>query len=804
MNALESRMVAPHVVVWTSVLLAAYSLRADVVVLGEPASTPFSSPLPPVERGQLKTDSESQELLERARQFAEQERFDLATRLWEEVLGKPSDAVFTREDWKQHSLRHEYQLFRPGSSIVEGTLLELPEDGLKAYRSRVDGEARAVLRRASVEERERALGEVVRRYFVSSVGDDAAFELACRKLDQFEFFPAARLLSKIRNEHPDSDVPAIEVLSRLAFLNVSVGDIAEGEGMIEELMAMEEAKGDDRYQLLRNEIQRVAKERRERGITASDTSGWSMSDGNPARSGLMMSPSELGETRELQAQWIQPFSLSTPAGWPKVESELSPFFDDYLMDPSSSVEEGEEERRSNAVMRWQAAGLRPVGEIAFDKGSILFKTHDRLVCARASDGQLQWLGHPNSFSFDRETRNGLRPRTVVQQRSAASLVPDALSVAAFGDRVHGGICVSGNRVFTYQGSPLDFVEVSKDEIDRAQVGIIRNNAFNQAPVISARSRDNRLVAYDRVTGRVLWQRRYAEGGAGVVDQSDGRGTLSFVGAPAPYGSLIIAPVDREGGLWAYAFDMKDGEVMWSIMLTAMPRSLRSQSAAALAIDGGEIYLCAGTGHVFSLDGLTGTLNWAASYPRAASEGGNAEAGMDNPFRGRVMREPVVTISGWSEDRIIPRGNVLLVAASDFDHLFALDRRTGAFLWETPMVPFDGAAPSEYVVGAEGSLVFVGGKGVLRAYETVGGRFIWESEIEGVTGNACLTSESILVPKLSSIARVSTRTGSLQEEIEVETPFEEPLGNLFSDGKRLYVFGFEKVYGLDLPKSDVIE
>ncbi|MEM9478662.1 MAG: PQQ-binding-like beta-propeller repeat protein [Verrucomicrobiota bacterium] len=785
-------------------LLASSPVRGDVVVLGEADDAPFRSPLPEVERGLLKTDSESQELLERARQFAEQERFDLATRLWEEVLGKTSDAVFTREDWKQRSLRHEYQLYRPGSSIVEKTLLELPEEGLRAYRSRVDGEARAVLRRASIEERERALGEVVRRYFVSSIGDDAAFELACRKLDQFEFFPAARLLAKIRNEHPDSDVPEIEVLSRLAFLNATVGDIAESEKMIEELLNKEGAAEDRRFQLLEKEVRRVARERREKGIAASDASGWRMADGNPARSGLMMKPSLFEDAVELQEKWTQAFSLTTPAGWPSVESELSPFFDDYLMDPAASVEGDEEERRSNAVMRWQAAGLRPVGEMVFDEGSVFFKTHDRLVCARASDGQLQWLGHPNSFSFDRETRSGLQPRTVVQQRSA-SLVPDAVSAAAFGDRVHGGVCVSGNRVFTYQGGPLDFVEVSNDEIERARGGgILRNNAFNQAPMFSARSRDNRLVAYDRATGRILWQRRFSEGGAEVFERSDGRSTLSFVGAPAPYGSLIIAPVDRDGSLWVYAFDVKDGSVMWSIMLTAMPRALRAQSAAALAIDGGEIYICAGTGHVFSLDGLTGTLNWAASYPRAAGEDGSPHGGVDNPFRGRIMREPVVTISGWSEDRVIPRGNVLLVAASDFDHLFALDRRTGAFLWETPMVPYEGAPASEHIIGAEGSLVFAGGKETVRAYETVGGRFVWEATAEGVTGNACLTKGSIFVPQLDSIARISTKTGSLEEGIQVETPHEEPLGNLFSDGKRLYVFGFEKIYGLDLPESGVIE
>ena len=60
---------------------------------------------------------------------------------------------------------------------------------------RADGEARAILANRGEADRAELLAEVVRRFFLSSIGDDAAFELACIKLDRYEFAGASRLTS---------------------------------------------------------------------------------------------------------------------------------------------------------------------------------------------------------------------------------------------------------------------------------------------------------------------------------------------------------------------------------------------------------------------------------------------------------------------------------------------------------------------------------------------------------------------------------------------------------------------------------
>ena len=118
---------------------------------------------------EMKTDSGSQEILAQAEQFVRQERYDLASILWQRVIDESGDHVFTRDDWKERTLRNEYQRFRSVSGDIESTLAKLPPEGLAAYRLKADGEARALMSSADPRTRESALAEVVRRFFLASL-----------------------------------------------------------------------------------------------------------------------------------------------------------------------------------------------------------------------------------------------------------------------------------------------------------------------------------------------------------------------------------------------------------------------------------------------------------------------------------------------------------------------------------------------------------------------------------------------------------------------------------------------------------
>ncbi|NCG27372.1 MAG: hypothetical protein GWP42_07510, partial [Verrucomicrobiales bacterium] len=188
-----------------------------------------------LEGATLKTDSAIDELMARADQFSKQGRYDLASSLWQTVIDSSNDLVFSNEEWIERTLSHQYELYRSVSGEIENALSALPIEGLKGYRLNADAEAKEVLSSYVDEDREKALAEVVQRYFLSSFGDDAAFELACFKLDRYEFLPAIRLLEKIINDYPDSDVNRSEVVLRIAALNARVGDVQRSLKLLAEL-----------------------------------------------------------------------------------------------------------------------------------------------------------------------------------------------------------------------------------------------------------------------------------------------------------------------------------------------------------------------------------------------------------------------------------------------------------------------------------------------------------------------------------------------------------------------------------------
>ena len=159
-----------------------------------------------VEGASLKTDTEANDLLARAEHFAGQGRYDLAGKLWQTVIDSSNDLMFTRDEWVEKTLEHEYQRYRSVSRDIEATIANLPREGREGYRVKADAEAKLIMERPGNNDSEAALAEVVRRYFISSLGDDAAFELACLKLDRYEFLPAIRLLDKIINDYPSPSV----------------------------------------------------------------------------------------------------------------------------------------------------------------------------------------------------------------------------------------------------------------------------------------------------------------------------------------------------------------------------------------------------------------------------------------------------------------------------------------------------------------------------------------------------------------------------------------------------------------------
>lgn len=151
-------------------------------------------------------------------------------------------------------------------------------------------------------------------------------------------------------------------------------------------------------------------------------------------------------------------------------------------------------------------------------------------------------------------------------------------------------------------------------------------------------------------------------------------------------------------------------------------------------------------------------------------------------------------TGWDDDVVIPYGRALVIMSSDCDKLLALDRRTGELLWESPRTSPFGAA-SSYCLGVNGRGLFVAGKNIVRRYDIPSGRLVWEKEIEDSLGRGCVTDDAVYVPVKDSILKLDAEKGRELIQVGVALTSDDPVGNLFSDGEKLWVASAGRVYAM---------
>jgi outer membrane protein assembly factor BamB len=776
-------------------------------------------------KAELKTDPEQERDLVRAEEFARQGKFELAIGFWQRVLDASTASVMTRDEWKFQGKKHIFQKFSSIADEVERSIARLPKRGLKVYRLQKDGDAQAVLAAGVGERREEALSNVVRKYFLSSIGDDAAFELACRSMDRGEFIAAGRLLQKILDGYPDPSVSRGEILLRLAVAHSRLGDRRSAEAALAELRKDPPRGSRQLLAVIEADVRSAGKFVSVDGPESSTS--WPMSLGGTSRTGHMKAPAGLKSNSNLTEFWSHEIDL----GFTKTAVKTSSSGGTRPRAPGTTagilVKEisggiaggsgmvsyksivpygGPQPPGSTAVQaaggieeliaRWKQQGWMPAGQVLLDGRRLYVKTRTNLICLDAETKQVVWKSvvH-NQFELDGMTRKFAQ----VQMLRNAGLPQHSLDVQLFGDLIHHSMSLAGDLVLSIEGEPIG---VEK----KAGAGKPAVPMHHYGPQVVHRQRDNALTAYDARTGKLRWTRR-----AGEATKDETGSEVGFLSAPVPYARLLLAPVINSGEMWLYGLDRETGKTVWKTNLCDEPSNGAAPwSPVGIAIDGGEAYVATGAGVVFALDAMSGGVRWAVRYPRA----GRANANF--PQYGYYGGAPtqILNMEGFHEDVVIPSGKTLIVMASDYDRIFALDRRSGEFLWDTPAAANHDEDPDKqsaaekqadmarYCLGVYGDSFYVGSNRLIRRYKIRGGGLVWEKKLENTTGNTppslgrgIVTEEAVFVPVKDSVLKLSQADGKELDQFGVVLRDHQPVGNLYSDGQRLFVLGPGQVSAL---------
>ena len=157
--------------------------------------------------------------------------------------------------------------------------------------------------------------------------------------------------------------------------------------------------------------------------------------------------------------------------------------------------------------------------------------------------------------------------------------------------------------------------------------------------------------------------------------------------------------------------------------------------------------------------------------------------------------------------IIPNGRELICFCSDTNSIVAIDRNDGSMVWKTGLRPY--GAKVDHIIGAWGDLLYLGGKETIIAIDLKAQGYIaWGGEalFDGAktTGRGMVTPQGVFVPVGKAIWRFALKPekgrAEVLNQVEAFLGTESPVGNLYSDGERIWVHGASRLYALS-PKED---
>ena len=733
----------------------------------------------------LKTDPDLVDRLSKADDFKKDGSFRAASRLWQSVLGESGDILYTEDEETYYALTER----------VESILADLPPAGLSAYRIAADAAAREILAQRQGDFDLETLSRVVKGYFLSSFGDDAAYQLACIYLDNYDFVGAARLLRKITEQYPDPTVSLSEVWMRIALAYAYIGD----SGSAQSALASAEQAGADPESRLYEAIQKVIAESPQIDPANTVDKRWSSRWGNAKRLGQMPAlPQGYGE-QGLAAVWQYSFEPREFYLNDNYEGVTIPSFDESLIQDSLTSAE------KSLIASWREGKWRPAGNLLFADNAVVFKTGaDLTVWNRELEKEPLW--RPlwlNQFVIDDATAAYKRlfdNYRYEDMKSPGKVQKTKREIQLFGDQIAQAMSIHRGVLYNVEGPEYSW-HAKKIPFQRRT----SNNPYGSVP---RRTRVNRLAAYNFETGKILWSipstgslastsiPKVKNTADGIMETAEEKPfeNVGFMGAPVGFGDLLLVPVNVSGSIFLYALDsQQQGALVWKSFLCDEPGGgSQPWSPIHLAIEGSTAYVNCGTGVVFALDPMTGSIRYARRYPRTgetnnylARFGGNAE---------------MLELDGWQEDVVIPIGNELIMLASDYSVVWAIDRQTAEFRWKTDNRPF--GKKYEYLIGANEDYLFLGSSNSIAAVSVrAQGRWEWVYDLEGETsfGRAMLTEDAIYVPVGKHIVKLGLGgkqgEGDVQAVIPVRLGLDVPLGNLYSDGQRIWVVGANRLYAL---------
>jgi len=527
----------------------------------------------------------------------------------------------------------------------------LPPEGLEAYRLQFGAIADKALKAALASGDPEQLTTIVRRYFHTTAGYQAALLLARHHLDHGRPLAAALLLQSLCDAAPARSLigPQLQSLAALSWHRAGhtqraaelLAAVYKDAPQTQIALARKTVPSTTKLQDLTAWIQQNVGAIPSQTLVAAQQ--WPMFRGHPSRNATMSGGSPL-----LNARWN-----AAVVNNPQMGLQLH------------------EDRRN--YLNQGIPTIPALQALAIDR-YILYRTPNPAQPVMAVDfesGKLSWMVGQTSLSAGQGSFN--RSNLDANQ---------ALSERAWMNLNYGGLSSDGARVFFIEESPSAANPAAhmQQRHMRMRGGWGWNgemgNGINQAP--------NRLFACDIASqGKLQW----VVGGA-ESEMEPRLATATFLGPPLPLNGQLYVLAEIKQAITLVVLDSATGKLQWlqELMLLdeqsqAMFSHWRRISGVSPTYAEGLLLCPTSTGDLIAVDITQRTLAWIFQQKTFNNSNQN--------WNGSPLLQMLNNGTGlapgtyWNEETAVVSGGNVVFTSPESDRLYCLDLLTGNQKWEQP-------------------------------------------------------------------------------------------------------------------------
>ena len=705
------------------------------------------------------SDRQSTQRLAKAKDHVANGRNTRGIELLQSVLDQSDDLFY--EPSSQPSL-HGSTIKSEALRLIAG----LSHEGRHLYEVQFGPTARQLLSAAKTANDVDGLEEVIRRFFHTDAGYEAAYLLATYHLDHSEPLAAALHFDRLR-QCPQASAQWEPMLSLKAAVCWSRAGLPERS--LQALMELRANSERGHITLGNKQIAFFEKEGQaldwlvsvlgpQQEMAPAVEEMWTVFRGNPARNAVNRSVNPIWDS-----QWSYPTIRANDNNT-----------DSYLVGIEKRFKQQEANFGRSNLLTMPAASPLVVTDVppgpddARHIDLVVFRTLRNLKAVNLESGELIW----ESAVHDQTVEQILATyRPVVDQKKEtparrSSPRPAALDMLlkqrAWHDLAAGTLSSDGKYVFALEEIGL-----------RGRVLPVINGHRFTTPTGS----HNKLMAFEVSSGKLMWE----IGGARGENELELGGSY-FLGPPLPLDGRLYCLAEQSGEMNLMALDPRSGQQLWSQGFTqsqngSSRQELRRLAGIAPSYGQGILVCPTASGVVVAVDLARRLLLWAYQYGSDFQESPNSRrAAFVARIAGRYNRLGVGDDSRWTDSAPTIVNSRVLLTPKDSDELHCLSLIDGSPEWRQPR------GQGLYLATVYDGKVLVVGRTRVEALSLTDGSRVWKepTPIPMPSGRGIQTEHFYHLPlSTGEVATIDLQNGRLLARSK--SPSNRIPGNLIAAG-----------------------